>query len=351
MEILRRRNRLIHLFSVVAIYASIFAYIHYRQGVVDPVYRSARRLRSIDAGRRLEALLELRQIGPNATSAIQAILETVNDIDPRVRVESIRTLGNMISAPMNKDQVEQARASFKAALHDPIPAVRHSAALALATIDPGSEATIVPLIEAAGDDDPMVRGEAITHLAWFGERGHEESFHTLLGCLKDRDPSMRTRAVRLLSSSSLPPKYTSTVATALVSTLEDESAHIRADAVIAVAKLAHRTPLGIRGLIRAMSDPSPYVRTMAISFTPRNDDPASYFVSLIQATADPDPGVREVACSNLSYPDEVNREETVRALRLRLTDKSARVRETASEKLKWIGADRRPPKTAETPIP
>ena len=212
-----------------------------------------------DSLARRKAILGLEAIG--GSSSAGAIIEIVDDPDPRVRADAVRALGRL--------RVGKAFRLVLARLDDPAPPVRAAAVGALA--DLGSRQAVKPVAEMTPDPDPGVRAAAAYALGRLGDR----SASTLL-CLKVllRDGEWRVRRNAAISLGEVGNRL---VEKDLVAALSDEDPWVRSASVRALGRLkaetAHRQArdtaprqardialAGIRGLLK---DESSTVRASA----------------------------------------------------------------------------------------
>jgi HEAT repeat protein len=119
-----------------------------------------------DAAARREALLALGAIGPNARDAVPAATKALKDPDAAIRYAACFALGRMGDAAM------EAKPALQQELDSDEPRLVIAAAWALARIDPDcsqmSPKYLPRLIEALGDEDPLIRLEAATSMRCLG---------------------------------------------------------------------------------------------------------------------------------------------------------------------------------------
>ncbi len=337
---MRPRLRLWHLFGLIAAIAAFLSVMNFRRGVDDPAYVWARQLRSVDANRRLVALSKLTELGPNAISAVGSLLEALSDVNPLVRKGAAQALFSIYRAGFGGikkvDRLEDAKSALTLALNDPDIHVRHAVAVALAPLEPDPKVGIPALIEAVGDDDREIRGQAVGSLGTFAARGEEAAFRVVLDAIKDRDPVVRVQAIRSLSSPSIPTQWVPEITAALLPTLNDDVMVVRAVGVEILGRLASTTRFDVGPHIRAMSDPDPYVRTQAIVFAPFRSDPQAVFAAVMRATTDPDAQVRETACLGLRTKFYEDDDALMIVLRRAAKDTSLGVSAAARESIGFI---------------
>jgi HEAT repeat protein len=295
----------------------------------DPIRPLVSRLRSTDVAIRLEALEEFEVLGPKAKAALPALLESLSDVDPRIRARSARVIAVLLGSDRNDPRIKDALPPVVMALGDPIPSVRHAAAIALALLDSAHPSVSPALIDALVDDDPAVRVAVVDSLGPYALTGDEEVFQAIFDRLKDRDPSVRAAVLRILGKPPLPDTFRSQISPAAVSALQEKSPEARRAAEGLLKTLAGDPAEGIPGLLAAMTDPSPEVRTRAIEASTAQK-PRAVFPILIRATTDPDPRVRERACWHLGALDTFDPAMTLEALRVAMKDKDQAVREAAA---------------------
>ncbi|MGO4152437.1 HEAT repeat domain-containing protein [Cupriavidus sp. YAF13] len=196
--------------------------------------------------------------------------------------------------------------------------------------DPGTDdAFVPPLLAAARDEDPYIRASAIHALGHYDMEPHAQAAQAVLQALAgDPDASIRAAAAAALASQS--PKHVH----ALVTALDDASAEVRKQAVLALG--VFRTEPAVEALKdRLRHDQDAEVRAFAASMLGEVQR-ADLVPDLRVAVNDSDEGVRATALSALR---ECAGFDAVPALRnvflAALSDTSAIVRETAAEALRF----------------
>jgi HEAT repeat protein len=329
----RLRLRLRHLLALVAASAGFFAVMQYRQGVYDPASAQARRLRSLDPAARLGAADALGRMGPDALSAIPSLLGALNDGDARVRRRVALALTEVLRRANDEAQVEDVRGALTAALGDPDPGARHAAAVALGEFRPDPKVAIPALIEAAGDDDPQIRGRAVGELGGFDDGAARA---VIAAATRDREAGVRLQAVSSLSWHHVPARLPA-IRAALSPRLKDENEFVRAYAVRTLGGLDLTTSIDAPELIEALADPSPWVRTAAVTALSYHAGSRAILPALVGALADPDPQVRGMAAQRLGRIG-LDAEPALPALRPLRDDKDDAVRPKADEAIRSIEA-------------
>lgn len=143
--------------------------------------------------------------------------------------------------------------------------VRRKAVIALGrmhSINPGSQEIIHFLVRALSDSNDAVRLQAASALTVKGTLSNE----ALTGVLDALADSLHapTRAGAAAALGNAPRSVAPRVAEALVPALKDESAEVRANAVVSLGRLAVHSPRYARYLRQVTSDPSAHVRASAL---------------------------------------------------------------------------------------
>jgi HEAT repeat protein len=249
---------------------------------------------------RAEAAEALGRIGAKARDAVPALIECVEGLDGGVCASALTAIGDI--GPEAKEAVP----ALEAALHSGTDT--GEAARALAQL---GEAGIVVLGEALEHEDPTVRSQATNVLEWFGSRGCDDSpvaaLPAVKRALKDKDPHVRARLLRLAMQ------------------LSD-------------------APTALSLVTQGLKDPDPSVRVAAVSTLgdPAIDDKTATSL-LLQALGDPEQAVRAEAVSTLGSIEPLP-DEAVPAVIKTLEDSSEMVRYHAAQTLQGahLGARARP---------
>jgi HEAT repeat protein len=187
-----------HLIGLVAAAAALCAVLQFRRDVDNPTYFWIRRLRSLDAEDRLQAVRALSELGPIARPAIEPLLEALADRDVRVR----RMTPDALSAILGRDSADPSAgavsAALTAALGDHDLRARHATAIGLGWLFRSPRVVVPALTEVLQDDDGSVRSTAVNLLGPFAPHNHDART-VILGALEDGDPFVRMAAVRSLS--------------------------------------------------------------------------------------------------------------------------------------------------------
>lgn len=196
--------------------------------------------------------------------------------------------------------------------------------------DPGvADAFVAPLLAAARDQDPYIRASAIHALGHYDMDTHAQAAQAVHRALAgDPDASIRAAAAEALASQS--PKHVH----ALVKALDDASAEVRRQAVLALG--VFRTEPAVEALKdRLRHDRDAGVRASAAAMLGELRR-ADLIPDLRVAVNDSDEGVRATVLSALRECAGFEAAPELRSLFLAaLSDTSAIVRETAAEALRF----------------
>jgi HEAT repeat protein len=191
--------------------AAAKALLHADPDTVLPFFVAA--LREDDEGVRKTAVVCLGQLGPRALEAASRVRPLVDDPSVAVRLPAAETLWLIQHQPFVPVQ------ALTALLKDRDAKIRQGAAEALGRIGPPAAAAFGPLTEALGDKEVGVRKASAAALKQIG--GKESSaIPNLIAAL--RDPTITGDVGPILAG------FGKAAVPALIKTLEDESAPVRA---------------------------------------------------------------------------------------------------------------------------
>ncbi|WP_435021390.1 HEAT repeat domain-containing protein [Tundrisphaera sp. TA3] len=327
----RLRLRMWHLIGLVAAFAAYLAVMRYRQEVYDPAASLARRLRSFDPAERIKAAERLSSVQFRAESAINPLLEAIEDADPTLRARAAMALPNVLR-DHNHPRADEVRATLEMAMAGKDPGARHAAAVALAMLQPDAKTISPALIEAAGDADPMIRSEAV---GLMGTALDDEAvWSTILGATRDPDLDVRNQAIRVLGWTPRPSRLAA-VREALAPALKESNEVNRGFAANILGNYSQLAPGDVPEFYDTLSDPSPFVRRMACKSLPHRPGARPAVPILIHHLGDPAPEVRRAAAGRLGSIC-LDAEAALPDLRRAAEDKEGIVREAASEAIRRI---------------
>jgi HEAT repeat protein len=238
-------------------------------------------MKSRNASERVAGIEQLQTAGRgNGEVAIPPLIVALGDEETEVRSKAAMALGaigaDALEAGCPDGMIRGAMSSLLVALKDPQPSVRAAAASALASF--------LSSEKSAGFIDPRA------------------TLITLTECLSDRDVAVRYQVLRPLgliapASGADPPRE-------LADALKDESAGVRASAVLALTGFRRGLDPWIPALLQMIEkDKDPAIREAfgraSSSFHPPAIS-AAVIPTLIAALGSPDGQVREMACRVLS---------------------------------------------------
>jgi HEAT repeat protein len=239
-------------------------------------------LRGEAARIRVEAVQDLGQIVPSATTAVPALLELArHDVEPVIRVEAARAVAAI--DPKN----ESALPLLTEALKDGSGKVRRRAAECLGDLGSGARPAVAALVKAVSDADPTVSWAAIDALGQIGPDA-EEAVPALVEALKEA--GKRAAAVEALGQ--MGRKARGAVAD-LEKVLKGEDAAVRWATAAALVRIGGPgVKTGVRYLLETAS------RDRARNWTDANNilmAPTSREALPAMLDAVRDPAVRELA--------------------------------------------------------
>ncbi len=244
--------------------------------------------------------------------AVPALLDALKtERVANVRVKIIEALGE-IDDP-------SAAPGVVAALKDASVAVRRAAVEAVGELNDRS--AVPALLTMLHDSDAEVRRQVAQAL---GQLEEAAAIDGLIGLARDGDVEVRRHAVQALSQfedqRSLP---------ALLTALKDSDADVRQHAADAIGNLHDELKAVPRPLIDALSDPDAEVRHNAAHAVGNIGDPVAV-PALKKLTSDTDTEVRQAAAEALS---EIGGVEALQALMGLLKDTDPEIRKIAAEAL------------------
>lgn len=191
---------------------------------------------------------------PSVTPSDEELLSAINGADADAAASAATTLG------MRGDA--RAVDALRTLLHHAVPAARAAAATALGLI--GSESVMPELREAMHDPDPTVAGAASLALQRLGDEGSVDgACDAMIAELHASDPERRALAARALGGL----KRCDAVS-ALIGSLSDENALVRADAAGSLGWLGDASATSALAMV-GFSDPDPFVRKVAMDAASR----------------------------------------------------------------------------------
>ena len=291
-------------------------------------------LRDPKAGVREKTAEALGEIGPEAASAVPALIEALKDREARVRKNAAWTLAFGKIGP----EAASAVPALIEALKDREARVRENAAAALAVIGPKAASAVPALIEALKDREARVRKNAAWALA-FGKIGPEaaSAVPALIEALKDREAEVRKNAARALAFGKIGPEAAPAVP-ALIEALKDREAEVRENAAEALKAIGLQAVPAVPALIEALRDQEYIVRYNAAEALKAIGLQAVPAVpALIEALRDQEYIVRYNAAEALKAIGLQAVPAVLPALIEALKDREAQVRENAAEALGEIG--------------
>ena len=199
-------------------------------------------------GRRAAAARALGVLGPNARSAVPALLDRLHDREPYIAMEAATALSRigegsipgLIKALSQKDSV-----------------VRRAAAYALGELGASAEQAIPSLIERLEDVDPQVRSSSAYSLARIGY----PAVVVMSNIIDKADADAREAAVKEFIRF-----YHSlhSMVTPLVKMAHAEKPASRRQAIEALGALRAADDVAVGAMLGALRDPAPEVRLAAL---------------------------------------------------------------------------------------
>jgi HEAT repeat protein len=192
-----------------------------------------------DAQVRSEAAMALGYLGTDALKAgspddllrgaVTALLGSLKDPQPRVRVAAADALASIISSEKSAGLIDHKAAlvTLMESLSDPDAAVRYAALGPLALVAPASGVDPPQaLVDTLKDESAGTRASAVLALASF-RRGLDPRIPAMLEMIeKDKDPAVR-EAFRRSAASIHPPAVTAAVIPTLIAALRSPDGQVR----------------------------------------------------------------------------------------------------------------------------
>ena len=282
-----------------------------------------------------------------SSGAVTALIETLGDANPVVRVAAVTSLGRL-------GDPRAIAALAKALREDADPRVREAAAYALGEID--DSRAVAPLLEALKSEKVSSVREKIVHalgeiddptavagisavvkdpsaavrreVVWaLGELEDPAGIPALVTAIKDEDAEVRKNTAQALGQL----KVTSAL-DALAQLTRDDNADVRSHAVNALGQIEDMRALPT--LVTALKDANADVRSQAAEAIQSLDGIKTAPRALIDALADPNRDVRKNATQALG---SIGDEAAVPALKRLTSDTDTEVRRGAAEALSEIG--------------
>ena len=250
------------------------------------------------------------------SQAQELLLDNLESEDQDLRRRSIDLLGEF--------NVSAAVEPLVRALQDTDPQIRSSAAEALRRLeDPGTFQPFIPLLSDPDPEQRLLAAEALLKLEDEAVNG------PLIALLQDEDVRVRRKALPVLE------RLDSTLALRLlVPLLEDSNAAVRSDAVQQLGSL-HQEEGVLERLLAAADDPHRSVRYSAINALGKGGWPKA-LDRVIKALSDPDPWVRSGSVRVLGNWPGWKEARVLDGVIQALTDSDPTVREAAFEVVEWF---------------
>jgi len=229
-------------------------------------------------GDRSAAAKSLGLLGPQASAAVPALVQALDDPHPQVQSEATAALGRI-----GKTAVP----ALTELLTDNHPAIRRAAAFSLGEMGPQAEGAITALIESLTDSNKDVRASTVYSLAMIGFPAMSALSNVIdHGDAKARgDAIIALMRIRQSMRLVLPP---------LIKMAHAEDPASRSQALGALGALRFADDAAITTLIEALKDPVSEVRLAAIkSLTLVFWRAEAAVPDLIHCLQDESPGVRE----------------------------------------------------------
>ena len=283
-----------------------------------------RRLKEGAATGRSEAATALGQVvGPGAADAARGLVAALDDGDAEVRARACRALGSLLTANRLNTLDDEATRVLTAALGDPGPAVRASAAVALRGLGRDPPRSLDGLLDGLRGDDLALRIAAESALADRPIRDADD-LRRLLDLLDDEDEALRRSARSSLTRPrrDLSPGMALPV---LGATIRSGTPSAREVATTVLGRSLARSPAARDLLMATLArDIDPPVRTAAAAALGAFSEDRLARVALRSATDDPDLRVRATASASLSAGRRSARSEAIAGLKAALVGDAAR---------------------------
>jgi HEAT repeat protein len=256
------------------------------------------------ARERAVAAAAIGQLGESAAAAVPDLTKALADPDYQVRREAARALGKI--GPGAKDAV----AALGKLVTDEDSEVRLTAVRTLAGLGPAARDAVPALCSGLADRDADVQSAAIDAAKKLGPSasGAAPSLAKLLGQGKGHVSLSAAYALAAIGPAALPTLHEA---------MRDESAVVRADAVVALGSIGKSAKAAVSDLRQALNDPHSVVRGRATRALKEIDQP------------DPPPGPQEMPF--LSESDWESRKAAVRRLAVEGPGPLAELRKALSD--------------------
>jgi HEAT repeat protein len=255
-----------------------------------------RALKVEDAQTRVAAATALMWMAPKTESALSELTAALSDADPRVQQAAIKTLKHL-AAPASVP------ALIRRLINDKDP-IRTGAMETLERIGP---AGIQGLRDGLKDPNVEVR-KAVAKMLRHYEEQADFVIPLLSEAIKDADVAVRLTAVSSIEGLALPAEAKQTLVPALLLTLKESHAGIRAASTDALQSIGPHARQAVPALIVALKDDSFHVRNGALNALGQIGGPESKAALplVIALIKDPQPRVRESAIAMIWRldPDE-----------------------------------------------
>ncbi len=282
------------------------------------VAHTIKQLEHEDVRVRLVAVQALMRKGPDAKTAVPALIRRLRDDDESVRVNAQRAL-----AAIGKTAVPD----LIIALKDDDPSVRQVIAFTLMRIGPGARDAVPALIVALKDDYKPVRLSSVVALGEIGADA-KPAVPALVAALRDLNEQVRDAAQQALSS------IGTGAVPELINALKHDDLMVRNSAALALVEIGKPA---VPSLIATMADGDGLVRGYAIQALGRvGPDAKSAVPNLIAALKDDNEEIRRYAALALGRIG-ADAGPAVPDLTAALKDNNLRVAMSAAKALEGIG--------------
>ncbi|MFM2432718.1 MAG: hypothetical protein RLZZ511_3932 [Cyanobacteriota bacterium] len=238
---------------------------------------------------RLAAMEQLRELGPEAEMAVNALIQTLDDPSPAVRLAALQALQAIGVKP-------QAVPELRALLKDSNESVQLSALGLLIKLGPEAQPAVPELILALNDPSPKVQLQTMKALQAIGLPA-QAAVPKLIKLLRDPQSAVKLAAVNSLGRLG----GTAQAAVPELARLLTESDHqLRVAAINALGTIGPEAKLAVPELARQLADPQPELRAFAAQALGNIGSAAGSAVpELTRALRDPQKGVRQNAAGAL----------------------------------------------------
>jgi HEAT repeat protein len=280
-----------------------------------PVAEWVKALQGKEVGPRLQAIVALRQAGPEAKPAAAALVGVFRDAKaPFLHGLAALTLARIGPAALP---------ALEKALGDGAVTVRSGAALALGLMGPAGRPATAALAGRLKDADPLVRTVAAQALGRIGPSARAAA-PALRACLADKDAAVRVNAAAALWQAAGEPRGVGVLADALAgpeaetaagvlgdmgpaakdavaalkAAASDKRVGVRTAAAVALYRVGKRAeiPLGVLGALSRAKEEDDRLRAVA-ALGALAGEPKAVAI-LVRLLKDPDPATRrEAACA------------------------------------------------------